>query len=664
MKKLLLFAGMLFYCLGVFAQQGIQSTVKLPVIKSNSIAVRQPHRAIKKIINTADETMKMNNEGYKILPLPVTTRKFETSDRPQGSGTEMVIGTTTYDLQTNGTISNRIVNNGDGTLSAVWTMSQDPGGITGNFPDRGTGYNYYDAVGNWGALPTTRIEPFRTGFTNIAYAPGGHEAILCHDFTSTNGEVFSSRPVKGIGTWTTNSIPNTSNTDVWPKLTAGGANGQTLHALWQGTATNAGPLYYSRSTDNGFTWSAKAEIPSYVMGVDYPGLGGDSYSIDARGNTVAIVAGDLGGQDLVLLKSTDNGTTWTKTIVYQFPIPNYDGATMNTDTNSDNVADTLFTHASDETVVIDNFGMAHVFFGGTRCLEAAGATALGYFMTPGLYYWNETMAPNTRRLIATAPDLNNDGVLSLPTGCGNDTSENPVGYYGTGIVAFICMPSAGVDANNFIYLSYQAVDELSDTTIYFEDFVHPYLIRSCDGGLTWTNPDSALDIMLYTIGNQSESLDGVYCSMAKLVDNNIHLLYQRDFAPGTTLSGTNFPCESGNNNGSSNDIVYSRININTFPFCQVGIQNPSGTNSAFNISANYPNPFNGKTSFDINLKKPADVSVEVCDLFGRILSINKYVSLSSGVHQLTIDASKFAAGVYTYKVKAGNDSATKKMIVQ
>ena len=36
----------------------------------------------------------------------------------------------------------------------------------------------------------------------------------------------------------------------------------------------------------------------------------------------------------------------------------------------------------------------------------------------------------------------------------------------------------------------------------------------------------------------------------------------------------------------------------------------------------------------------------------------------SRLHTLTIDATKFAAGVYTYKVRVGNDVVTKKMIVQ
>ena len=41
---------------------------------------------------------------------------------PQAS-TGIVIGETTFDRQTNASVQKRIVNHGNGTLSAVWTMS-------------------------------------------------------------------------------------------------------------------------------------------------------------------------------------------------------------------------------------------------------------------------------------------------------------------------------------------------------------------------------------------------------------------------------------------------------------------------------------------------------------------------------------------------------------
>jgi hypothetical protein len=54
---------------------------------------------------------------------------------------ENVIGNTFYDLQSNAFLSNRIHVYPDGTIGAVWTRGVDD---PPSFPDRGTGYNYFD----------------------------------------------------------------------------------------------------------------------------------------------------------------------------------------------------------------------------------------------------------------------------------------------------------------------------------------------------------------------------------------------------------------------------------------------------------------------------------------------------------------------------------------
>jgi hypothetical protein len=69
-----------------------------------------------------------------------------------GIGTETVIGTSTYDLQSNACVQNRILVHDDGTISAGWTMSQQ---YNTSYPDRGTGYNFFDGT-TWGAQPTDR----------------------------------------------------------------------------------------------------------------------------------------------------------------------------------------------------------------------------------------------------------------------------------------------------------------------------------------------------------------------------------------------------------------------------------------------------------------------------------------------------------------------------
>jgi hypothetical protein len=63
-----------------------------------------------------------------------------------------LIGTTTYDLQSNAAVQNRILRHANGSISAGWTMSQQ---YNTTWSDRGTGYNFFDGT-TWGAQPTTR----------------------------------------------------------------------------------------------------------------------------------------------------------------------------------------------------------------------------------------------------------------------------------------------------------------------------------------------------------------------------------------------------------------------------------------------------------------------------------------------------------------------------
>ena len=70
-----------------------------------------------------------------------------------------LIATTYYDQQTNASTQNRIYYFDDGTIGATLTWGMEPS----SYPDRGTGYNYFDGT-SWLAFPTERIESMRTGW--------------------------------------------------------------------------------------------------------------------------------------------------------------------------------------------------------------------------------------------------------------------------------------------------------------------------------------------------------------------------------------------------------------------------------------------------------------------------------------------------------------------
>ena len=131
---------------------------------------------------------------------------------------EHIIGTTYYDLQSNKGVQNRVYRHDDGTIGAVWTMGIEASA----FPDRGTGYNYYDGTA-WGPASTERIESIRCGWPSYSPLGPGGELVISHDFGASELYI-NKREIKGTGDWVesvytyTNGPPDLS----WPRhITSG-----------------------------------------------------------------------------------------------------------------------------------------------------------------------------------------------------------------------------------------------------------------------------------------------------------------------------------------------------------------------------------------------------------------------------------------------------------
>ncbi|MBN3036721.1 MAG: hypothetical protein JW861_14140, partial [Bacteroidales bacterium] len=221
---------------------------------------------------------------------------------------ETEIGKSWYDLQTNTSLGNRIWLFPDGTVSAVWTMGFE----STAFPDRGTGYNYFDGTA-WGPQPTARIETEKTGWPCIA-AWGENGEINAAHTGAAQGLLFNKRATKGTGAWEASYLvgPDASNPLVWPRIMTAGVNNSTIHLLVpSGNATTYGgmtpALLYSKSTDGTATWDpVNTILPG--MGPDYYlSLSADEYTwAEPRNGVIAFQVVDA-WHDWFVMKSTDDG---------------------------------------------------------------------------------------------------------------------------------------------------------------------------------------------------------------------------------------------------------------------------------------------------------------------------------------------------------------------
>ena len=90
-----------------------------------------------------------------------------------------------------------------------------------------------------------------------------------------------------------------------------------------------------------------------------------------------------------------------------------------------------------------------------------------------------------------------------------------------------------------------------------------------------------------------------------------------------------------------------------------------GVPSDYALAQNYPNPFNPSTQIRFALPVASTASLSVYDVQGREVAALVRGHLSAGIHSVTLDASslQLPSGVYYYRLKAGQFSDAKKLLL-
>ena len=582
------------------------------------------------------------------------------------SGTEFPIGATTYDLQSNNSVGDRISRGPDGRLYGTWTQS-----FTGDVgaSDRGSGYNS-STDGVWGDQPSARVESVRTGWPSHVITASGTELLISHAGTPA---VHVARREAGASSWEEFDIPsgilpaNGGPGILWPRAAASGENIHVIaisYPIGNGGAEYEGvdghPLYY-RSTDGGVTWD---KVDVILPGLDNTSITSgtaDGYAIDANGDNIAVAFFE-GWSDVILMKSNDNGETWTKTILNDFPLDLYvvdagytvdqvlpypeDHPAISNGVNA-SAADSLAILSSDEagTVIVDNNGMAHAFWGRMYVTDAdlTDGNSSYYPTTSGIMYWNETYGPDSSRMIIDVLDYNGNDTL--------DIGDGDVALYFTSLTG---QPSAGVDAAGNIYLAY---NNMMETTQFLntEDnqyYRHIFVTASPDGGDTWTE---AYDIINPDVVFEPDLVDfyeAVFPSMTANIDGTIDLIYQQDFRPGLAVRGDEDPFET------------SFINHVSLTPDQVGITKTEETvQPEYFQLAVQPNPANNEALVSFELDNNAQYSLSLLNIMGQKVADIETAN-GFGANQVRVNVSNLKPGVYLLRLQAENKVAVAKLMVQ
>ncbi|MCF7922096.1 MAG: ice-binding family protein [Candidatus Marinimicrobia bacterium] len=83
----------------------------------------------------------------------------------------------------------------------------------------------------------------------------------------------------------------------------------------------------------------------------------------------------------------------------------------------------------------------------------------------------------------------------------------------------------------------------------------------------------------------------------------------------------------------------------------------------FNLSQNFPNPFNPSTTISYQLPANGQVSLTITDMLGREVSVLVNDVQVAGHHQIVWDAQNVASGTYIYRLEAGSHVSVKQLVL-
>jgi hypothetical protein len=554
-----------------------------------------------------------------------------------------VIGYTQYDLQSNAAIDDRMAGGAD-AVSAAWTMSLE---LT-PFDDRGTGYNFFDG-GLWDEIPYERIETTRIGWPSIVHTANGREVVISHAGIDT--PLHMAWRDAGSGAWSETSIASDLTVGkLWPRMAAGGEDGNSLHVICISTpAANGGEvlngqdgaLLYYRSLDGGDTWDITDMTFPELDNSAFIAFSGDTYAIHARGNTIAFASFNDFADSFVMI-SQDNGDTWEQQLLVDFPVDLYEAdmglPEIGEDYNDDGLFQEFFNTDGAGDVHVDGYGQVHVSYGSMYYMDADtidGTTS--YFPgTNGLAYWNESMGPDSAQIVAYSYDIDESGTLDF---------EDEIAAYYVGCAAF---PSMASDASGNMYITYSAIMENFSTGA--QNYRHQYVIHSMDSGMTW-NTEDACDL---TPDVDFDGYESVFGSIAPdVVDGMLEIIYQRDFEPGLHVRGDLDPIDI-------NDIVHLRVPADDLADCAdvsfedwVGVSNPI---DAQDIML-YPNP--AADQVELIIDRPGSHQITVLSATGQLVE-----SFQTTAVLERLDVSAWSPGIYFVNVAQGDQSTVVRLAVQ
>jgi hypothetical protein len=84
--------------------------------------------------------------------------------------------------------------------------------------------------------------------------------------------------------------------------------------------------------------------------------------------------------------------------------------------------------------------------------------------------------------------------------------------------------------------------------------------------------------------------------------------------------------------------------------------------SGFSLHQNYPNPFNPATTIPFDLPRASEYTLSIYNVLGQVVH-RETGKARAGRTSIVWDASDHGTGIYLYRVRAGDYTSTRKMLL-
>ena len=124
-------------------------------------------------------------------------------------------------------------------------------------------------------------------------------------------------------------------------------------------------------------------------------------------------------------------------------------------------------------------------------------------------------------------------------------------------------------------------------------------------------------------------------------------------------------CEFNGDTGSpifTYELIGCRIDGTVYGIVDA-VQEATTPARSFELGQNYPNPFNPSTTIRYGLLHRSHVSLTVFNTLGQQISILQNGEQAAGYHEVRFDASDLPSGVYLYRLRSGEFTETKKLVL-